>query len=107
MLCRTVSVPLPSVIVPPVPERAPTVWSWPLRSKLPPLTVSRPVEARLPPVLELQDAGVHDGAAGIAVGAAQAEQPGAGLDQAAGPGDLAVEGGGAGLVHREIAAAQA
>ena len=50
MLCFTVRVPLPKVMVPPVPERAPTVWSWPLRSKLPPLTVSGPAAARLPPV---------------------------------------------------------
>ena len=92
MLCRTVSVPLPRVILAAVPESDPTVWPPFSRSKVPPLTMSAVVEARLPPAPELQRAGVDGGGAGVAVGAAEAEQPGAGLGQAAGPGDLAVEG---------------
>ena len=42
--------PLPSSIPPPLPERVPTVWVLPLRLKLPPLTVSVPVEARVAPL---------------------------------------------------------
>jgi hypothetical protein len=40
LLSPAVSAPMPSVIVPPVPYSAPTVWLWPLRSKVPPLTAS-------------------------------------------------------------------
>ena len=44
-----VSVPPPSAIAPPVPESAPTVWLLPLRSNVPPVTVSAPPEASEPP----------------------------------------------------------
>ena len=43
-----VSVPLPKVIAPPRPESAPTVWLLLLRSNVPPLTVSAPVDASDP-----------------------------------------------------------
>ena len=43
-----VSAPVPSVIVPPVPDSAPSVWVWPLRSKVPPLTASAEAAASEP-----------------------------------------------------------
>jgi len=49
LLLSAVSVPLPSAMVPPVPDSAPTVWAWPLRSHAPPLTVRRPRENSEPP----------------------------------------------------------
>ncbi len=47
----TVRLPSPRVTTPPVPESAPTVWPLPFSmSKLPPLTMSAVVVARLPPL---------------------------------------------------------
>src|SRR5260370_9755056 len=44
-----VSVPLPSVFAPPPPDSAPTVWLLPFRANVPLLTISAPVAASDPP----------------------------------------------------------
>ena len=98
LLSPAVSPPVLMSIVPPLPDRAPTVVLLVMRN-VPPLTVSAPVAAREPPTDDLQDAVVHRGAAGVGVGAGQGQRAEAVLDQRP-AGAAATAAVGDGAAHR-------